>query len=139
LDEADAVPGRAVILLGYPAGLELLLTRVDPALLATLVEPDVIEITDETVDIPALLEKLSRAKQIHPYPSWGRLADKRVHQLAHDAGTAIGGSGGPIFGASGRVIGVNNAVARDFDSAALGVPIREAVEPMAQARRLPAR
>ena len=73
LDGADAVPGRPVILLGYPTGLELLLARVDPALLATLVDPDVVEITDRTVDIPVLLEKLSRAKQIHPYPTSGRL------------------------------------------------------------------
>jgi serine protease Do len=139
LEEADAVPGRPVILLGYPAGLELLLARVDPALLATLVDPDVVEITDRTVDIPALLEKLARAKQIHPYPTWGRLTEKRPHQLGHDAGTAGGGSGGPIFATSGRVIGMNSAIAREFETAALGVPIREAVEPLAQARRVPTR
>ena len=138
LEGVDAVPGGPVIVLGYPTGLDLLLMRVDPVLLATLVDPEVVEITDETVDIPALLEKLSRAKQIHPYPTWGRLADKQAHQLAHDAATSIGGSGGPIFAASGRVIGVNAAVARDFDSAALGVPIREAIGPLAQARRLAA-
>jgi serine protease Do len=137
LDGVDTVPGRQVVVLGYPAGLDLLLARVNPTLLATLVDPDVEEITDETVDIPALLEKLSRATQIHPYPTWGRLAEKRPHQLAHDAGTTIGGSGGPIFATSGRVIGVNNAIARDFDSAAMGVPIREAVVLLALARRIP--
>ena len=139
LDGADAVPGRPVILLGYPAGLELLLARVDPALLATLVDPDVVEITDRTVDIPVLLEKLSRAKQIHPYPTSGRLTEKRPHQLAHDAGTASGGSGGPIFATSGRVIGMNSAIAREFETAALGLPIREAIEPLAQVRRIPVR
>ena len=90
------------------------------------------EITDESVDVPALLEKLSRLNQIRPYPTWGRLADMRPHQLAHDAGTGIGGSGGPIFATSGRVIGLSTAVARDFDGAALGVPIREAMVPLAQ-------
>jgi serine protease Do len=138
LEGAEAVPGRSVIVLGYPTGLDLLLMRVDPALLATLVDREVVEITDETVDIPALLEGLSRLKQIRPYPTWGRLADKQPHQLAHDAGTSIGGSGGPIFATSGRVIGLNSAVARDFDSAALGVPIREAMGPLAQARRIAA-
>jgi S1-C subfamily serine protease len=131
----DAVPGRPVMLLGYPAGIELLLTRVDPALLATLVDADLVDITDETVDVPLLLEKLSRAGQIRPYPTWGRLADRQPHQLAHDAGSTIGGSGGPMFSMSGRVIGVNNAVSRDFDSAGLGVPIHEAKVPLAQARR----
>ena len=138
LEGADALPGSPVIVLGYPAGLDFLLMRVDPALLATLVDPEVVEITDETVDVPALLEGLSRLKQIRPYPTWGRLADKQAHQLAHDAATSIGGSGGPIFAASGRVIGLNSAMARDFDSAALGVPIREAIGPLAQARRLAA-
>jgi S1-C subfamily serine protease len=138
LEGVEAVPGRAILVLGYPAGLDLLLTRVDPVVLATLVDREVVEITDETVDIPALLEKLSRLNQIRPYPTWGRLTDKRPHQLAHDAGTGIGGSGGPIFAASGRVIGLNSAVARDFDSAALGVPIREAKALLAQARRIAA-
>jgi S1-C subfamily serine protease len=64
------------------------------------------------------------------------LADSQPHQLAHDAGTGMGGSGGPIFAVSGRVIGLNTAVARDFDSAALGVPIREAKALLAQARRI---
>ena len=139
LNGTGAVPGRPVLLLGYPAGLELILARVDPTLLATFLESDVVEITDATVDIPALLEKLSRARQIHPYPTWGRLAERRPHQLAYDAGTTIGGSGGPLFAMSGRVIGVNSAVARDFDSAGLGVPIREAMELLAQARRIPVR
>jgi serine protease Do len=139
LETERARRGRPVILLGYPAGLELLLARVDPALLATLVDPDVVEITDRTVDIPVLLEKLSRAKQIHPYPTSGRLTEKRPHQLAHDAGTASGGSGGPIFATSGRVIGMNSAIAREFEPAALGLPIREAIEPLAQVRRIPAR
>jgi serine protease Do len=134
----EAVPGSPVSVLGYPAGLDLLLMRVDPDLLATLVDAEVVEITDETVDVPALLEKLSRAKGILLYPTWGRLADRQLHQLAHDAGTSIGGSGGPIFAASGRVIGVNSAVARYFDSAAVGVPIREATGLLAQARRIAA-
>jgi S1-C subfamily serine protease len=131
----DAMLGRPVIVLGYPAGLELLLARVAPALLETLIDRSVTEITDETVDVPLLLEKLSRLNQIRPYPTWGRLADKRPHQLAHDAGTSIGGSGGPIFATSGRVIGLNSAIARDFDSAGLGVPIHEAMVPLTQARR----
>jgi S1-C subfamily serine protease len=131
----DAVAGRPVVVLGYPAGLELLLARVDPALLETLIDRNVTEIGDETVDVPALLERLSRLGQIRPYPTWGRLAEKRPHQLAHDAGTTIGASGGPIFATSGRVIGLNTAVARDFDGVALGVPIQAATAPLDRARR----
>jgi len=135
MEGADAVPGRPVIVLGYPGGLDLLLARVRPALLDTLIGPSVAEVNDATVDVPALLEKLSRRGQIRPYPTWGRLTDKQPHQLAHDAETGVGGSGGPIFATSGRVIGLTTAVVRDFDSAALAVPVREALEPLAQARR----
>lgn len=134
LEGADAMPGRPVMVLGYPAGLHLLLARVAPDLLETLIDRSVTEITDESVDVPALIERLSRLNQIRPYPTWGRLADVRSHQLAHDAGTGLGGSGGPIFALSGRVIGLSTAVARDFNGAALGVPIGEAMGPLAQAR-----
>ena len=135
LEGVDAVPGRPVVLLGYPGGLELLLARVRPALLEALIDPNVPEINDVTVDVPALLEQLSRLGEIRPYPTWGRLTDMRAHQLSHDAETGIGGSGGPIFATSGRVIGLTTAVVRNFDSAALGVPIRDAMVPLSQARR----
>jgi S1-C subfamily serine protease len=134
VEGADAMPGRPVMVLGYPAGLHLLLARVAPDLLEKLIDRSVTEISDESVDVPALIEKLSRLNQIRPYPTWGRLADIRPHQLAHDAGTGLGGSGGPIFALSGRVIGLSTAVVRDFNGAALGVPIGEAMGPLAQAR-----
>ena len=37
-----------------------------------------------------------------------------------------GGSGGPVFGAHGSVIGVNFAVTRDFTGSNFGIPIRYA-------------
>jgi serine protease Do len=134
VEGADTVRGRPVIVLGYPAGLHLLLARVAPDLLETLIDRSVTEITDESVDVPALIEELSRLHQIRPYPTWGRLADMRPHQLAHDAGTGLGGSGGPIFALSGRVIGLSTAVVRAFNGAALGVPIGDAMGPLAEAR-----
>lgn len=48
----------------------------------------------------------------------------RPHQIAYDAETTLGGSGGPIFSLSGRVIGVNYATVRGFGSANFGIPIR---------------
>jgi S1-C subfamily serine protease len=124
LDEGHAVPGRPVIVLGYPAGLELLLARVDPALLRSLVPDDVDDIADDSVDVPRLLAELAGRRLIRPYASWGHVVDARAHLLTYDARTAMGASGGPIFSAAGRVIGVNQAVLRDFDAVAFGVPIR---------------
>ena len=57
--------------LGYPAGLDFLLMRVDPGLLATLVDPEVVEITDETVDVPALLEGLVSIEADPSIPDMG--------------------------------------------------------------------
>src|SRR5581483_3186633 len=52
LDPAAAVPGRPVLVMGYPGGLEMLLARVDPRDLPGLLGPDVAEIADDTVDVP---------------------------------------------------------------------------------------
>jgi S1-C subfamily serine protease len=119
LDRAgeEAVPGRPVLLLGYPAAVDLLLARVEPSTLRSLVAED-------TVDIVALLERLGSRKLIRPYVTWGHLADVRPHEIAYDAQSTLGGSGGPILTLSGRVIGVNYAVARAFAGASFGVPIR---------------
>jgi S1-C subfamily serine protease len=124
LDEGVAAPGRPVIVLGYPAGLELLLARVDPAVLRSLIPDDVEDITDDTVDVPRLLTELARRRLIRPYASWGHVVDTRAHLLTYDARTAVGASGGPVLSVAGRVIAVNQAVLRDFDAAAFGVPIR---------------
>lgn len=112
----EAIPGRPVLVMGYPGGVDLLLARVEPAVLRSL-------IGDDEVDLVLLLEKLARQKLIRPYVTWGHLADVRPHELAYDAQTTLGGSGGPILSLSGRVIGVNYAAARGFGSASFGVPI----------------
>jgi S1-C subfamily serine protease len=124
LDETPPVPGRPVIVIGYPGGLELLLARVEPAVLRTLIDPDVPDIADDTVDVPGLLAELARRRLIRPHASWGHVVDVRPHLLTYDARTAIGASGAPILDTAGRVIGVNQAVLPDFVGVAFGVPIR---------------
>ncbi len=112
-----AIPGRPVLLMGYPGGVDLLLARVDPTVLRSLVGAD-------AVDLPSLLEGLGRRKLIRPYVTWGHLADVRPHELSYDAQTTQGGSGGPIFSLNGGVIGVNYAIARGFGGASFGVPLQ---------------
>jgi serine protease Do len=113
----EAVPGRAMLLLGYPGGVDLLLARVEPSVLQPLMAED-------AVDLAALLDRLGRQGAIRPYATWGHLAGVRPHEIDYDAATTLGGSGGPILSLGGRVVGVNYAVARNFGGASFGVPIR---------------
>ena len=48
----------------------------------------------------------------------------KERRLVYDAETTSGGSGGPVFGPDGTVVGVNFAVTRDFGGSNFGVPIR---------------
>jgi hypothetical protein len=123
LDAAPTMPGRPVIVLGYPAGLELLLARIEPKILRTLVPDGVEDIADDTVDVPRLLAELARRRLIRPHASWGHVVEVRPHLITYDARTTIGASGSPILSAAGRVVGVNQAVLLDFDGVAFGVPI----------------
>jgi S1-C subfamily serine protease len=127
LERAPAVPGRPVVVLGYPGGLERLLARVEPETLRTLVEPDVREIADETVDVGRLLVELARRRVIRPHASWGHVVEVRPHLITYDARIAIGASGGPILDAAGRVVGVSHAVLSTFDGVAFAIPIRHGV------------
>ena len=47
-------------------------------------------------------------------------------ELVYDAATTFGGSGGPVFGPDGTVVGVNHAGLPGFDASNFGVPIRHA-------------
>lgn len=49
-------------------------------------------------------------------------------KIVYDAVTTSGGSGGPLFNHSGKVIGVNFAVLKGFGGSNLAVPVRYADE-----------
>jgi S1-C subfamily serine protease len=124
LDTGATMPGREVIVLGYPGGLELLLARVEPRILRTLVPDGVQDIADDTVDVPRLLAELARRRLIRPHASWGHVVEVQPHRITYDGRTMIGASGGPILSSAGRVVGVQQAVLLDADGVAFGIPIR---------------
>lgn len=104
------------MLLGYPTGLAALLARADPSVAAAALE--------EAHDTASLILALSRRHAIAPVITHGTLSDVTTRQLIYDAVTTSGGSGGPVFGPDGEIIGVNFAILRDFQGSNFGVPIR---------------
>lgn len=108
--------GGRVILLGYPTGLNAVLARAEP--------DAVTEILSKVSDTDALLSALADRSLITPVITQGALNEVRDRRLVYDAETTSGGSGGPVFGPDGTVVGVNFAITRDFGGTNFGVPIK---------------
>jgi S1-C subfamily serine protease len=72
----------------------------------------------------AQLGYLAETKRIQPLTTQGSITDLDVRRIVYDARTAEGGSGAPLFGPSGRVIGVNFAVFTENQASNFAVPIR---------------
>jgi S1-C subfamily serine protease len=114
------MPGRPVLLMGYPTGLEALLAKADPATVQRLMAAD---IPDEY----ALVDRIAALGLIRPATTRGFLADVQRHQVTYDALTTGGGSGGPVLSTEGKVVAINYAVLRQFAGSSFGVPAQLAV------------
>ena len=118
--DPDAVAvGKTVVMMGYPSGPDRLLALLDDA------ESRGIQ---QRYGTPmAQLAYLAETKRIQPLTTQGSITDLDVRRIVYDARTAEGGSGAPLFGPSGRVIGVNFAVFTENQASNFAVPIRFAV------------
>src|ERR1044071_6997836 len=118
--EPDAVAvGKTVVMMGYPSGPDRLLALLDDA------ESRGIQ---QRYGTPmAQLAYLAETKRIQPLTTQGSITDLDVRRIVYDARTAEGGSGAPLFGPSGRVIGVNFAVFTENQASNFAVPSRFAV------------
>ena len=124
-DETVAV-GKTVVSMGYPNGPDRLLAMVDDS---------------EAKSINArfgnsrqnLINFLAQSRKIQPLTTQGAITDLDSRRIVHDAKTAEGGSGAPLFGQSGKVIGVNFGVFTDSNAANMAVPIRYAIEVLRRA------
>jgi S1-C subfamily serine protease len=112
-----AVPGKAVVVVGYPTGLEAILAKADTALVHSLLEASGTR-SDQ------LAEALSRKGLIRPSTTQGHIGDVTRTDIVFDAPTTQGGSGGPIFNQDGVVIAVEYAVLPKFGGNAFGIPVR---------------
>jgi S1-C subfamily serine protease len=118
--DSDAVAvGKTVVLMGYPNGPDRLLALRDDA------EAYVIRARCGG-SLGSLLDCLSEKNRIQPLTTQGNITDLDVHRVVYDARTAEGGSGAPLFGQSGRVIGVNFAIFTENTASNFAVPIRYA-------------
>ncbi|HQU85782.1 MAG TPA: trypsin-like peptidase domain-containing protein [Pyrinomonadaceae bacterium] len=116
-DDANSVAvGKTVVTMGYPNGPDRLLAMVDDA---------------EAKSInarfggsrQALVNFLAQSKKIVPLTTQGAVTDLDSRRIVHDAKTAEGGSGAPLFGQTGKVIGVNFGVFTESNAANMAIPI----------------
>lgn len=118
-DATAAAVGKTVVLMGYPNGPDRLLALRDDA------EAYMIRARCGA-SLESLLGCLSEKNRIQPLTTQGNITDLDVHRVVYDARTAEGGSGAPLFGQSGRVIGVNFAIFTENTASNFAVPIRYA-------------
>lgn len=125
-DTDSAAIGKTVVTMGYPSGPDRLLAMVDD---------------DEAKSINSrfgnsrqnLINFLAQSQKIVPLTTQGAITDLDARRIVHDAKTAEGGSGAPLFGQSGKVIGVNFGVFTENTAANMAVPVRYAVEVLKRA------
>ena len=121
-DNSDAAAiGKTVVTMGYPSGPDRLLAMVDD---------------DEAKAInarfgnsrQALITYLAQNKKIVPLTTQGAITDLDSKRIVHDAKTSEGGSGAPLFGQTGKVIGVNFGVFTESTAANMALPIKFALD-----------
>jgi serine protease Do len=118
--DPDAVAvGKTVVMMGYPSGPDRLLALLDDA--------ESRGIQQRYATPMAQLGYLAETKRIQPLTTQGSITDLDVRRIVYDARTAEGGSGAPLFGPTGRVIGVNFAVFTENQASNFAVPIRFAL------------
>lgn len=117
VDKSAVEVGKNVVMMGYPSGPDRLLALLDDA-----ESRDIQQRYGGSLD--ALLGYLAGSRRLQPQTTQGSITDVEVRRIAYDARTSEGGSGAPVFGPTGRVIGVNFAVFTGGQASNLAVPIQ---------------
>lgn len=117
--DAGAVVGNLVVTMGYPNGPDRLLALLD--------ENEARSVLARYGSIEASLGYLAQTKHIQPLTTQGNITDLDARKIVYDARTGEGGSGAPLFGPSGRVIGITFAVFTENTASNFAVPVRYAL------------
>jgi S1-C subfamily serine protease len=115
-DQNAVEVGKTVVMMGYPSGPDRLLALLDDA--------ESRGIQQRYGSLDSLLGYLAQNRRIQPLTTQGNITDLDVRRIAYDARTAEGGSGAPLFGPSGKVIGVNFAIFTENQASNFAVPIQ---------------
>jgi DNA-binding response OmpR family regulator/S1-C subfamily serine protease len=115
----STVGGAAVVLLGYPTGVDAILARTGSATLQAIA-------ASSQGDSKQVMEELAHRHLIEPLVTQGHIGDVLKDKIVYDAQTTSGGSGGPLFNNQGQVIGINFAILRDFGGSNFAIPVRYA-------------
>jgi S1-C subfamily serine protease len=116
-----AVAGSAVVVLGYPTGLEAVLAKAETTAVNTIVEAS-------GVNALRIAEGLAAKRLIRPSATQGHIGDVTKTDIVFDAQTAHGGSGGPVLNRNGQVVAIEYAVLSGFGGSSFGVPVRYALD-----------
>jgi S1-C subfamily serine protease len=111
--------GKIVVTMGYPSGPDRLLALLD--------ESEARGIQNRYSSTEALLGYLAQTKHIQPLTTQGNITDLDTKRIVYDARTGEGGSGGPLFGPSGRVIGITFAIFTENAASNFAVPVHYAI------------
>lgn len=118
--------GQAVTTMGFPAGAD--------RLLAVLPKEEVEQSLERYGDSgPILLNHLGRRNLIKPLTSQGHVMDLYDDRIVYDAASGEGSSGAPVFGPSGRVIGIHFGFFQQDRLLNYAAPIGRALELLGQA------
>jgi hypothetical protein len=117
--------GHAVTMMGYPDGEDRLL-----AVLPKGEAPRLRELYGESS--LSLLGQLARRNLIKPLTAQGHVMDLYDDRIVYDGVAGEGSSGAPLFGPSGRVIGVNFGYFLQNKTSNYAVPVGRAISLLQQ-------
>ena len=124
----DPGPGQAILVLGYPAGIDALLARSGSVFVDSLMQT--------RPDFWTVVRELSDAGFIRPLATRGIVGQVTPSTVAYDAETTRGGSGGPVLSLDGEVVAVTFAILAEFGGSNLGVPASEVSALLAEAAEI---
>lgn len=120
-DSNVATVGQTVVTMGYPSGPDRLLAMVDDSEAKSINQ----RFGNSRQN---LINFLAQSKKIVPLTTQGAITDLDTRRIVHDAKTAEGGSGAPLFGQTGKVIGINFGVFTENTAANMAIPVSYAID-----------